>query len=187
MNFAATTEHRGSHGHLTWYSGGVDDDAEHWAAVEEASELLVDGNYERGLTLLKEVLDKDPNNPYAFHYLGAALFELKKFEESRDAYRAAATLRPNYLAARVGLSHTLRLTGRSAAALAEAQDTIRRFPDDGEAHHAAGLALASLGERTRAVQHLEKFLESKPDFEAQLETRQIIAMLEKGSGTGDES
>ena len=181
-NFAAIVEHNGSHRHLTWYSGGVTEDGAHWAAVEEASELLVDGELERGLTMLRDVITQDSTNPYAFHFLGAALYELKKFEEARAAYRAAISRAPNYIAARTGLAHTLRLIGRSEEALDEALEAIRRFPDDGDAHHAAGLALASLGERPRAIQHLERFLASKPDFEAQLETRQVIALLEKSQG-----
>jgi len=155
-------------------------DAAHWTAVESATEVLLEGDYERGLSLLKEVLQADRSNPYAYHYLGAALFDLQKFREAHDAYRAAVKLSPRYLAARVGLAHTLRLLERPGASLREAQQALAFFPDDGAAHHAAGLALGALGERDRAIEHLERFLATRPELEAQLEARQVVEMLKAG-------
>ncbi len=159
-------------------------DAEHWEAVEEATELLVEGSFQAGLEALRDVLKKDPRNPYAYHFLGTALFELRKLEPARDAYRAALRLSPSYLAARVALSHVLRLLGDLDGALEQAEQAVRRFPGDGAAQHAAGLALAAKGQRRAARQHLERFLGTNPELEAQLEVRSILEML--GLGDDDE-
>ncbi|MFT3767218.1 MAG: hypothetical protein QM820_17105 [Minicystis sp.] len=91
-------------------------------------------------------------------------------------------LAPDYLGARVSLSHVLRMFGDLDGALNEAREALRRFPKDGEAMHAAGLAHAAKGNRKDARRQLEGFLAQNPEMEAQLEVRQILEML----GLGEE-
>ena len=47
---------------------------------------------------------------------------------------------------------------------------------------AAGLAHAAMGERASAQHYLERFLETKPELEAALEARQVLAALKVGDG-----
>ncbi|HEY4121400.1 MAG TPA: tetratricopeptide repeat protein, partial [Byssovorax sp.] len=75
----------------------------------------------------------------------------------------------------------LRMTGDPRGALAEANEAMRRFPKDGDARHAKGLAHAALGQRQAARSELEGFLASGPEFEAQEEVRQILEMLGVGA------
>ena len=164
------------------FPAGSGGDAAYWDAVEEATELLQEGNIPQAMLALRDVIKAQPNNPYAYHYLGVAFFEIKNLEGARDAYRASVRLAPDYLGARVALSNVLRLMGDADGALNEAREAQRRFPKDGEAMHAAGLALAAKGKRGDAKQNLEGYLASNPDFEAQQEVRQILEML----GLGEE-
>ena len=157
-------------------------DRAHWDAVDEATELLQEGRYQDALLALRDVIKAQPNNPYAYHYLGTAFFETGHREAARDAYRAAVRLAPDYLGARVSLSHVLRMLGDVDGAIAQAKEALRRFPKDGEAMHAAGLAHAARGNRRVAKQHLEGFLGANPEFEASTEVRQILEML----GLGEE-
>ncbi len=157
-------------------------DAAHWDAVEEATELLQEERYPEALLNLRDVIKADPQNPYAYHYLGVALFETAQREPARDAYRAAVRLAPGYLGARVALSHVLRILGDADGALREANEALRRHPRDPEALHAAGLANAARGNRKAARKQLEGFLASGPEFEAATEVRGILEML----GIGDE-
>jgi len=159
-------------------------DAAHWDAVEEAAELLQEGRFADALPVLGDVIKQDPNNPYAYHHLGVAFFELGQREAARDAYRAAVRLAPDFLGSRVALSHVLRMLGDVNGALAEAEEALRRFPKDGEAMHAAGLANAAKGNRPTARRQLAGFLETNPQFEASQEVRQILEML--GIGDDDE-
>ena len=155
-----------------------------WDAVEEATELLQEFRYADALVNLREILQKDASNPYAYNCLGIAFFETEKLDAARDAYRAAVRLAPNFLGARIALSHTLRKLGDARAALEHAKEALRRFPKDGEAMHAVGLAYAARGKRELARQHLEGFLGTSPEFEAQTEVRGILEML--GLGEEDE-
>ncbi|MEZ4297866.1 MAG: tetratricopeptide repeat protein [Polyangiaceae bacterium] len=159
-----------------------DNDAAHWESVEEACELLLEERYEDGLTALRDVIKADPTNPYAYHYAGVALYELRQLEPARDAYRAALRYAPAYLAARVGLSHVLRELGDARAALIEAQEALARFPRDADAMRAAGLAHAALGQRKAARRQLEGYLGAGPEVEQRLEVQQVLEML----GIGDE-
>lgn len=159
-------------------------DAAHWDAVEEATELLTERRFMDALVALRDVIKADPANPYAFQYLGSALYETGQLEPARDAYRAALRLAPDYLGARVGLSHVLRMLGDAEGALTQAKEALRRFPKDGDALHAAGLAHAARGNRAQARQHLQRFLDTNPEVEPALEVRQILEML--GIGDDDE-
>ncbi len=156
-------------------------DEAHWEQVEDAAELLQQHDVERALLALRTVLRAHPENPYAFDLLGTALFEARKFAEAADAYRAAVRFAPDFLGARVGLSHALRVSGDARGALEAAKAALARFPKDGEAHHAAGLAHAALGQRGAAKKELEGFLASGPEFEATTEVRQILEMLGLGA------
>lgn len=167
---------------VTSANDNQDRDASHWAAVEEACELLLEERFEEGLGALRDVLRADPTNPYAYHYAGVAMYELRQLEPARDAYRAAVRYAPDYLAARVALSHVLRELGDARAALTEAQEALARFPRDGDAMRAAGLAHAAMGQRKAARQKLQGFLSGSPELEARLEVQQILEML----GIGEE-
>jgi len=158
------------------------EDAACWEAVEEATELLQEGAVPEAMLALRDVIEAQPSNPYAYNYLGVAFFEIKNLEAARDAYRAAVRLSPDYLGARVALSHVLRALGDAGGALDQAREALRRFPRDGEAMHAAGLAHAAKGNRKDARRQLEGFLAQGPELEAQLEVKQILEML----GLGEE-
>jgi Flp pilus assembly protein TadD len=152
-------------------------DREHWGQVEEAAELLAEQRFVEALVNLRSVLKASPKNPYAFNLLGTALYESNEKAAARDAYRAALHLSPSFLGARVSLSHVLRQLGDARAALVEAKAVLKISPSDPEALHATGLAHAALGEHLRAKQHLDRYLDTSPELEAQLEVRQVLEML----------
>ena len=154
-------------------------DAKHWDAIEEASELLEERRFEDALRALKAVVERDPNNPYAYNLIGTTCWELGKVEAAHDAFKAAVLLSPDFLGARIALSHALRKLGNAREAEREARVALSKR-DDGEAHHALGLALAAQGRRAEARQSLELFLLSKPEFEASTETRGVLEMLAQG-------
>jgi len=160
------------------------DDAKNWEEVEEAAELLHEERFPEALYALRDVLKANPRNAYAYYFLGIALFETAQPEAARDAYRAALRLSPEYLGARVSLSHVLRMLGDLRGAIAEAEQALRRNPSDGDALHAAGLAHASRGDDEAARRYLNAFLASNPEFEAATEVRAILAKLEP---PGDEN
>ena len=121
-------------------------DAAHWAAVEGPTEVLLEGRLEEGLKQLQAVITADPSNPYAYQFLGAAMFDLKQFGPARDAYRAAVKLSPGYRAARVGLAHCLRLLGDLPEAIEQVSQVLAENDEDADALYALGLTLAAGGQ-----------------------------------------
>lgn len=157
-------------------------DERHWEAIEEASELVAEGDLEAGLAELKRAIEKDPNNPYAYNLLGNTLFELKQLEPARDAFHAAVLVSPDFLGARVSLAHVHHALRNFEEAERQARIALERFPKDGDARHALGMALAARGKRGEARKNLEGFLASNPELEAATEVRSILEML----GLGEE-
>jgi len=150
-------------------------DAQNWDQVEEATELLNEQKWQDALHALRDVIKANPQNPYAYYFLGHALYELGQLEPARDAYRAAVRVSPAYLGARVALSQTLRMLGDFRGAIQEGEAALRQAPDDGDALFALGMAHASRGDKEAARRYLSKFLDSRPEFEAAQEARSILA------------
>jgi len=152
-------------------------DAKRWEAVEEATELLHEERFREALVALREALTKDPQNPYAYYFLGVGLFEIGELEAARDAYRATLRLAPTHLGARVALTHVLRQLGDLREALKEGTQALSQSPGDADALHAVGLVYLARGDKTSARKYLEAFLAANPEFEAGLEVRQILEGL----------
>jgi Flp pilus assembly protein TadD len=155
-------------------------DASHWSAVEEATELLHEERFREALLELKRVITADPRNPYAYHYLGVALFEVGELEAARDAYAACLKIAPGHLGARIALAHVLRMTGDVRGAIREALAALSRAPGDGDALHAAGLAYHAFGDEVAARRYLEAFLATGPEIEVAAETRALLATVPGG-------
>ena len=152
-------------------------DPAHWEEVEDAVELLLEKNHHEALQLLRDVIKRNPRNPYAYYYTGTALFEVGRFDECALAYQAALKLSPRYLAARTGLAQALRIGGDYAGAIAEARRALDQAPSDSDALFALGLAQASSGDARGAIRTLEAFLESGPEFEISVEARALLSRL----------
>lgn len=157
------------------------DDAVHWSAVEEATELLHEERYREAMVELRRVLQEDPKNPYAYYYLGVAFYEVGELEASRDAYAASLKLAPKHLGARVALSHVLRQTGDVRGAIREGMAALSQAPGDGEALYALGMAHHARGDDAAARRYLEAFLQTNPELEVALETRGLLAQLGGGA------
>ena len=151
--------------------------AEQWSAVEEATELLNEERYREAMVELRQVLAKDPRNPYAFYFLGVAFYEVGELEAARDAYSACLRVTPSYLGARVALSHVLRQLADGRGALREGLAALSQSPGDPDALYAVGLAYRARGDDASAVKYLEAFLDKGPDFEVAVETRAMLAAI----------
>jgi len=149
----------------------------HWEAVEEATELLNEERYIDALRLLKEVVQADPKNGYAFYFSGMALFECGEIQPARDAYRACLRVYPKHLGARIGLAHAERQLGNTREAIKEALIALEQAPHDGDALYAAGIAYHARGEKTSARRYLQAFLETRPELEVKIEVDHILEQM----------
>ena len=160
----------------------MDRDAERWAAVEEATELMHEERFKEALEELRDVLRQDPENHYAFFFLGQAMYEVGELQPARDAYLAALKLAPEHLGARVALTHVLRKLGDSRAAVKEGLIALEQAPTDGEVLYAIGLAYLARGDNVSARRHLEAFLRAKPELETRIEVEGLLMSMDGGPG-----
>ena len=156
------------------------EDGSRWSAVEEATELLHEERFREAMVELRRVLEADPKNAYAYHFLGVAFFEVGEAEAARDAYAACLRLSPRYLGARVALSHVLRGLGDVRGAIREGMIALSQVPGDPDALHAIALAQHARGDDAAARKYLEAFLDTNPEFEVAVEARGLLASLSGG-------
>jgi tetratricopeptide (TPR) repeat protein len=158
-------------------------DADLWAAVDDAAELIRDHELEAALTSLRDVLAQNPANYYAYHFLGIALFEARSFQAARDAYLAAVRLAPQYLGARIHLVHVFRSLGQLKEAHSHAETARRQAPNDPEVWHAIGLVHAATGQYDVARKYLHAFLEANPELEVAMEVRSLLRLFPDAAPT----
>lgn len=156
---------------------GMDRDAAHWDAVEEATDLLHEERYREALEVLRDVIAADAQNPYAYFFLGQAFYEVGELEPSRDAYRACLLLAPKHLGARIALCHVLRKLGDVRGAIKEGMEALEQAPADSDALYAVGLAYAARGDDPAARRYLEAFLKTKPELEVRLEVEALLESM----------
>lgn len=155
-------------------------DAAHWDAVDEATELLREGAYEAALTRLRDVLQNDPHNPYAYYFTGVGLWELSQLEPARDAFRAAVAISPGYVGARASLAAVLHKLGDHRGAVREGESALRISPESPDALYAVGQAALALGDRDAAAHYLERFVRTKPEYEVGVEVAETLELLRQG-------
>ncbi|MET0389905.1 MAG: tetratricopeptide repeat protein, partial [Polyangiales bacterium] len=105
----------------------------HWDSAQEGAELVREGEHSQAITVLSELLGREPRNEYAYYFLGAAFYELEQYERSLAAYVKALELAPTYVGAMVNAGHTLRMLGRYQEAIRMAQQVLARAEDDPDA------------------------------------------------------
>ena len=152
-----------------------------WDAVEEATELIHEEQYHDALVKLRDVLNNDQGNAYAYYFLAIALFESGEMETARDAYRACLRLAPSHLGARVALCHVLRTLGDLRGAVREGVQALSLAAGDSDALHAVGLAYYARGDTSAARKYLGAFLDAKPEFEVAVEVRAMLDALDQQS------
>jgi Tfp pilus assembly protein PilF len=145
-----------------------------WDAVEEATELLHEERFHDALVELRDVIRRDPKNPYAFYFLGVTLYETGELEAARDAYRAALRFAPQHLGAKVALIHVLRTLGELRDAIKVGTDALEQAPADADVLYALGQAYLARGDNTAARRYLEAFLEARPEFELAVEVKATL-------------
>jgi cytochrome c-type biogenesis protein CcmH/NrfG len=148
-----------------------------WEAAEEGMELLHAGEVDQAVTELLRVAREDPDNEYAFHFLGHAYFEKEAYPEALKSYIEALRLAPEYVGSMIGAGQTLRMMGEYDRAIRMGQRVLRRDKDDGDALFLVGAAHFQKGENQTAKRYLEHYLETGPELEIALEVEGMLQVV----------
>lgn len=152
-------------------------DTAHWEAAEEGAELVREGELEAAIQELTGLIQRDPKNPYGFHFLGSAFFESKDFARALKAYLSAVEIKPDYMGALMGAGWSLHSLGRYREALRVGRQVLLKAKEDPDALHLMGLSHYSMGEAAAALGYLNRFLASQPEIEVALEVEGLIKVL----------
>jgi tetratricopeptide (TPR) repeat protein len=155
---------------------------EHWDAAQEAAELVSEGEYERALAMLVDLLRAEPDNEYAYYYLGAAHYELEHYDRSLAAYVKALELVPTYLGAMVHAGHSLRMLGRYPEAIRMARQVLARASNDPDALFLIGASSFARGDDAQAQAFLERFLQTNPELEVATEVEGMLQLMRARGG-----
>jgi tetratricopeptide (TPR) repeat protein len=152
-------------------------DRRHWESAEEGAELVSEGEYAQAVSLLSEVVNREPNNPYALFFLGAALFETGDLSRALKAYLEALRVRPDYLGALIGAGWALHSLGRYREALKVGRQLLLKAKEDPDGLYLLGLCHYALGDAAAALGYLTRFLNTRPELEVALEVEGLIKVL----------
>lgn len=155
-----------------------DDDAERWDAAQEGAERVREGDLAGAIAELEGVVERDPDNAYAYFFLGCAHFEQGSFPKAMKAYVLALEKAPGYVGAMVHLGHTLRMLGRYDQALRMGQQILAKDKADPDGLHLMGLTHFARGDEAAAAGYLTRFLETQPEVEVAQEARGLLEILE---------
>jgi tetratricopeptide (TPR) repeat protein len=152
-------------------------DTADWEAAVEGAELVREGEHQAAIQELSALIQREPKNPYGFHFLGSAFFETKDFARALKAYLSAVELKPDYMGALMGAGWSLHSLGRYREALRVGHQVLLKSKEDSDALHLMGLCHYSMGDAAAALGYMNRFLASQPEIEVALEVQGLIKVL----------
>ena len=123
--------------------------------IAQADALLRDCRFADAEPLLLRALALDPQRAAVWSNLGAAMLELRRYDDAVAAYANALRLDAAHAAALAGLAVTLRRRGLPAESLTFFDMAVAQDPADAETRHARALALIAAGDYRRGFAEYE--------------------------------
>ena len=148
-----------------------------WETAEEGMELLRTGETDAAIAELLQVARDDPDNEYAFHFLGHAYFEKEAYPEALKAYIEALRIAPDYSGAMIGAGQALRMMGEYDRAIRMGRRVLQKDDADADALFLVGAAHFQKGENDAARRYLERYLETSPELEIALEVEGMLQVV----------
>lgn len=146
--------------------------AEQQQALDRALYIHGSGNLGDAEKLYRQLLDEDPGQADALHYLGVIYLQTGRFEDAVSLIRSAIDARPGYLDAMVNLGFGLNAMGRFDEAVTQFESVLSAGLVTAPVLANLGGALAHLGRYAQAVSRFEEALKLQPEL---AETRRSLA------------
>ncbi len=118
--------------------------------------------YAEAETLYRAVLTANPDHPHAIYLYGLLQLGTGQTAAAVENLGRATSLRPSYLAARVGLGRALLSEQQPAEALAAADVVLAQEPVNAQALFLRGTALSALGRAADAIPILRAAIAADP-------------------------
>jgi len=114
--------------------------------------------------IYQQILEADPNQPDALHYLGVLAHQMGNNDVAVELIGKALAIKPNYLEAHTNLGLALQKLGRLDEAVSSFHKALTIKPDYAEAHNNLGTVLKDQAKLSEAVDSYHKALAIKPDY-----------------------
>ena len=151
-------------------------------ALIRGQELVSQGRYNEAITILQDVVRRDPTQDAAYHNLGFAYLRTGRPADAITAFQAAIRLDPRYAPSHYGLGLAFWEQGNDTQAITAFQAAIRLQPSHVAAHHDLGLAYHRAGHDREALATLKHYLtiaRAQPEQHAWFsQAEMLIRMLE---------
>lgn len=149
----------------------------HWEAAQDGAELLREGEHEQAVTVLTELIQREPENEYGYFFLGSAYYELEQYDRALKCYVEALQLKPTYVGAMIHAGHSLRMLGRYREAIRMAKQVLLRAANDPDALFLIGACSFAQGDDAKAREFLERFLQTGPELEIATEVEGMLQVI----------
>lgn len=137
------------------------------------------------ITLLRDIVAKEPDNLNAWIKLGNIAMDTKKFDEAINAYTNVLRLDPSNVNVRVDMGTCYRRSGNAIKANEAYEKAIEIQPDHLYAHKNRGVVLAfDLHRYAEAAKEFETYLNLSPNASDVEQIRGIINELKVKAGSG---
>ncbi|MFQ6132923.1 MAG: tetratricopeptide repeat protein [Armatimonadota bacterium] len=130
---------------------------------DQAIALLMAGQYEEALPLLRQAAAADPGQPALRLYVIVALVSAGKAEEAVTEAEQWLAERPQEPLANAGYAAAASAAGRLDEAIGEAETLLAADPDDAIVHLRLGRLLTHAGADSGAVLHCKEAARLRPD------------------------
>lgn len=139
------------------------------ATIAEALALALDhhlaGRLAEAQVLYTRILDADPDQPDALHFLGVLAGQLGEHDAGLPLLARALRLRPEAADMHANHAYVLRAAGRTGEALAAYRRALALRPDFAEAWTDAAITLRDRGDTPGAIRALERAVAVSPGLE----------------------
>ena len=146
--------------------------------VEQANELAMKNNFPEAMELLRQALEKNPENGFAYSQQAKIYFSMKQPAQAREAIAKAMRIQP-YQPDFLFVQGVIEAAdGNADAALRAFEEVTSVNPKEADAYFEIGKIWMSKNNRNRAVDAFRKAAELAPDDS---EYRQAVAKASKPS------
>jgi protein O-GlcNAc transferase len=133
-------------------------------AIDLALQHHTAGDLPKAEGIYQQILQVDPNQPFALHLLGVITHQVGKNDIAVDLINKAITIKPNFAEAHYNLGIVLQALGRIDEAEEHFSRAIVIKPDYFEAHSNLGNVFKELGKIDEAIKSYNNALNIKPDY-----------------------
>ncbi len=156
-------------------NGAVVSDGSSKSQFEAGNEYFRQGNLEKAVEAYQKTIELDPTNQGAYVNLGVAYYQQEKFDLAEAQYRKALELKPDdgEVAYNLGALYLQQALMKGdppdqaglAKAVKQLEQAIYLAPHLAEPLFSLGVAYRGLGQKDKAMEAFQKFLDQKPKDE----------------------